>query len=84
MAIKKSYLQKFLKVPSSKAWVERYYILLIEGGGVQELKWRSRIILFFWFKRVPDWGPEQRESNLTVLCLLIIKILISYIIIYYY
>ncbi len=25
---------------------------------------------FFWFKRVLDWGPEQRESNLTVLCLL--------------
>jgi hypothetical protein len=32
---------------------------------------------FFWFKRVPDQGPEQRESNLTVLCLLIIIILIS-------
>jgi hypothetical protein len=35
------------------------------------------------FKRVLDQGPEQRESNLTVLCLLIIIILISYIIIYY-
>jgi hypothetical protein len=39
--------------------------------------------LFFWFKRVPDRGPEQRESNLTVFCPLIIKILISYIIIYH-
>jgi hypothetical protein len=39
--------------------------------------------VFFWFKRVLDQGPEQRESNLTVLCLLIIIILISYIIIYY-
>jgi hypothetical protein len=36
-----------------------------------------------WFKRVLDRGPEQRESNLTVLCPLIIIILISYIIIYY-
>ncbi len=35
------------------------------------------------FKRVPDWGPEQRESKLTVHCLLIIIILSSYIIIYY-
>ncbi len=38
---------------------------------------------FFWFKRVLDRGPEQRESKLTVLCLLIIQKLISYIIIYY-
>ena len=38
--------------------------------------------LFFWCKRVLDLGPEQRESKLTVLCLLIIIILISYIIIY--
>ncbi len=37
--------------------------------------------MFFWFKRVPDSVPEQRESNLTVLYLLIIIILISYIII---
>jgi len=36
---------------------------------------------FFWFKWVLDQGPEQRESNWTVLCLLIIIILISYIII---
>ncbi len=36
---------------------------------------------FFWFKRFPDWGPEQRESNLTVLCPHIIIILIRYIII---
>jgi hypothetical protein len=38
---------------------------------------------YFWFKRVLDRGPEQRESKLTVLCLLIIIILISYIVIYY-
>jgi hypothetical protein len=36
---------------------------------------------FFWFERVMDRGPEQRESNKTVLYLQIIKILISYIII---
>jgi hypothetical protein len=39
--------------------------------------------MFFWFKRVLDRGPEQRESKMTVLCPLIIIILISYIIIYY-
>jgi hypothetical protein len=38
---------------------------------------------FFWFKQVLDRGPEQRESKLTVLCLLIIIKLISYITIYY-
>jgi hypothetical protein len=38
---------------------------------------------FYWLMRVPDRGPEQRESNLTVLCPLIIIILISYIILYY-
>jgi hypothetical protein len=37
----------------------------------------------FWFKRVLYQGPGQRESKLTVLCLLIIIILISYIIIYF-
>ncbi len=42
------------------------------------------VFLFFWFKRGLDQGPEQRESKLTVLCLLIIIILISYIIIIYY
>jgi hypothetical protein len=36
------------------------------------------VFFFCLFKRVPDQGPEQRESNLTVLCLLIIIILISY------
>ncbi len=39
--------------------------------------------IFFWFKRVLDRGPEERESKLTVLCLLIITILISYIIKYH-
>ncbi len=38
---------------------------------------------FFWLKRVLDWGPEHRESKMTVLCPLIIIILTSYIIIYY-
>jgi hypothetical protein len=38
---------------------------------------------FFWVKLVLDRGPEQRESKLTVLCLPIIIILISYIIMYY-
>jgi hypothetical protein len=38
-------------------------------------------LIYFWFKRVPDQGPEQRESNLTVLCPLII---IYYIIINLY
>ncbi len=33
--------------------------------------------VFFLFKQVPDRGPEQRELNLTVLCLLIIIILIT-------
>ncbi len=41
------------------------------------------IIFIFGFKRVLDWGPEQRESKLIVLSPLIIIILISYIIIYY-
>jgi len=40
-------------------------------------------LFFFWFKRVLDRGPEQREPKFTVLCLLIIIILISYIIGYY-
>jgi hypothetical protein len=37
--------------------------------------------MVFLFKRVPDRGPEQRESNLTVLYQHIIIILIGYIII---
>jgi hypothetical protein len=36
----------------------------------------------FLVKRVLDLGPDQRESNENVLCLLIIIILISYIITY--
>ncbi len=44
---------------------------------------KSNLFFFIWFKRFLDQGPEQREPNLTVLCLLIIIILISYIIIYY-
>ncbi len=32
---------------------------------------------FFWFKWVLDRGPEQRESKMTVLCLLITIILIN-------
>ncbi len=39
------------------------------------LRFRENAInlFFFWgggVKRVPDWGPEHRESNLTVHCLL--------------
>ena len=41
------------------------------------------INVFFLFKLVLDRGREQRESKLTVLCLLVIIILISYIIKYY-
>ncbi len=40
--------------------------------------------VFFWFKRVLDRAPEQRESKLTVLCPLIFILLISYIIMYYF
>ncbi len=40
--------------------------------------------LVFWFKRILDRGPEQRESKLTVLCQVIIIILISYVILYYF
>ncbi len=43
----------------------------------------SVFLTFCFFKRVLDWGPKQRESKLTVLCLLIIIILISYIFIYF-
>jgi hypothetical protein len=35
------------------------------------------IYIHIWFKQVLDWGPEQRESKMTVLCPLIIIILIS-------
>jgi hypothetical protein len=38
---------------------------------------------FFLVKRVPGWGPEQRESEKTVLYPQIIILLISYIIISY-
>ncbi len=37
--------------------------------------------IFFLVKRVPGWGPEQRESEKTVLYPQIIILLISYIII---
>jgi hypothetical protein len=40
-------------------------------------------LLFFLFKWVLHGGQEQRESKLTVLCLLIIMILINYTIVYY-
>ncbi len=43
----------------------------------------QNIIFVCLFKQVLDLGPEQRESNQTVLCPLIIIILISIIIIYY-
>jgi hypothetical protein len=44
---------------------------------------RWLVIYVFWFMRVLDRGPGQRESKLTVLCPLIIIIFISYIIIFY-
>ncbi len=40
--------------------------------------------IFFLVKRVLGQGPEQREPNKAVLCLLIIIKLISFIVIYYY
>jgi hypothetical protein len=43
----------------------------------------SNSICLFWFKQVLDQGREQRDSKLTVRCLRIIIILISYIIMYY-
>ncbi len=52
-------------------------------SGANVLKPLSSWLIFFWFKQVLDQGPEQRESKMTVLCLLIIIILISYIIVYY-
>jgi hypothetical protein len=36
------------------------------------------VVFFCLFKRVPGRGPELREPNKAVLCLLIIVILISY------
>jgi hypothetical protein len=41
-----------------------------------------KFFFFFLVKRVLGWGPEWREPNRAVLCLLIVIILISYIIIY--
>ncbi len=62
--------------------------LLLEGPQnfqvpteINLVRYSQNVFFFFWFKRVLDCGPEQRESKLTVLCLLIIIILISYIII---
>ncbi len=54
------------------SWVYTFWLERFE-------KTSYAFIVFFWFKRVLDWGPEQRESNLTVLSPLIIIILISYI-----
>ncbi len=56
----------------------------IEGSNTVASSQKQSIHMWFFsccFKRVRDQGPDQRESNLTVLCLLIIIILISYIII---
>ncbi len=53
-----------------KLWLKIFYLNFKKFG-------------FFWFKRVLHWGPEQRESKLSVLCLLINLMLISYMIIYY-
>ncbi len=56
---------------------DNYSSLLAPLVIFKEIKW------FFWFKWVLDRGPEQRESKMTVFCLLIIIILISKITIYY-
>jgi hypothetical protein len=59
----------------------KHLITILSGWGAAEvLRHTWYCFLFFWFKRVLDRGPEHRESKLTVLCLLIIIILISYII----
>jgi hypothetical protein len=42
------------------------------------------LFIYFLVKRCPGRGPEQRESEKTVLCPQIIIILIIYIMIYYY
>jgi hypothetical protein len=57
---------------------------VVNSGPSVDLGIRDHIqkTFFFWFKWVLDRDPEQRESKLTVLCLLIIIILISYIIYY--
>ncbi len=49
------------------------------------MSWKKirMVDFFFWFKRVLDWDPEQRESKMTVLCQLITIIFISYVILYY-
>ncbi len=49
-----------------------------ERVSLSNAKFDGFLFLFFWFKRVLDRGPEQRESKLSVLCLLITIILISY------
>jgi hypothetical protein len=52
---------------------------------VGELVFCIKLVLwFFIIKRVPGRGPEQRQYEKTVLYPQIIKILISYIIKYYY
>ncbi len=65
---------KFLNILCFEMWLNH-----LESFGGK--RWDSFI---FFIKRVPGRGPERREPNKAVLCLLIIIILISYIIIYYY
>ncbi len=45
----------------------------VVGPGTKESLHRGQDLgtIFFLFKRVLDRGPEQRESKMTVLCLLI-------------
>jgi hypothetical protein len=59
------------------------YIPLMRHS-VNNMNWEFDIKIFFLVKRVPDWGPELRESEKTVLYPQIIILLISYIIIYYH
>ncbi len=60
---------------SGKIFEDDVVVLVsITSGRISEKKFSIFLCLF---KRVLDRGPEQRESKLTVLCLLIIKVLIS-------
>ncbi len=79
------YLKKFLFIAKDSSLLKNianhkspfFSLLWLENK--PGIFWR----FFFWFKQLLDWGQEQRESKMTVLCLLITIILISYMIIHY-
>ncbi len=65
--------------------VEKYCTCTASHSGLDKHITESvhyKSINVFFVKRALDLGPDQRESNENVLCLLIIIILISYIITY--